>query len=59
MIAKQERLFFELLQMAVGEKCENEEDYEREFVPQKLQLELYYVNHRSFWYDVCLVAKTG
>lgn len=42
-----------------GEKYENEEDYEREFVPQKLQLELYYVRHQSFWYDIKLVLKTA
>lgn len=42
-----------------GEKYEEEEDYEREFVPQKLQLELYYVRHLSFWYDIMLVLKTA
>ena len=42
-----------------GEKYEDEELYEREFVPQKLQLELYYVRHRSFWYDIRLVVKTA
>ena len=42
-----------------GEKYEDEEDYEREFVPQKLQLELYYVRHLSFWYDIMLVLKTA
>ena len=42
-----------------GEKYENEDDYEREFVPQKLQLELYYVRHQSFWYDIKLVLKTA
>ena len=42
-----------------GEKYEDEESYEREFVPQKLQLELYYVRHQSFWYDIKLVLKTA
>lgn len=42
-----------------GEKYEDEEAYEREFVPQKLQLELYYVRHQSFWYDIMLVLKTA
>lgn len=42
-----------------GEKYEDEEDYEREFLPQKLQLELYYVRHLSFWYDIMLVLKTA
>lgn len=42
-----------------GEKYEDEESYERDFVPQKLQLELYYVRHCSFWYDIQLVLKTA
>ena len=42
-----------------GEKYEDEELYEKEFVPQKLQLELYYVNHQSFWYDIKLILKTA
>lgn len=42
-----------------GEKYEDEELYEKEFVPQKLQLELYYVKHRSFMYDVRIIVKTA
>lgn len=42
-----------------GELFEDEEEYEREFLPKKLKLELYYVNHRSFWYDIMLVLKTA
>lgn len=42
-----------------GELFEDEESYEREFMPKKLKLELYYVNHRSFWYDIVLVIRTG
>lgn len=42
-----------------GEKYEDEEAYEKEFLPKKLKLELYYVNHRSFWYDMVLVLKTA
>lgn len=42
-----------------GEKYENEEDYERLFLPKKLLLELYYVNHRSFWYDIMLIIRTA
>lgn len=42
-----------------GEQFEDEEEYEREFLPKKLQLELYYVKHRSFWYDIFLVLKTA
>jgi putative colanic acid biosynthesis UDP-glucose lipid carrier transferase len=42
-----------------GEAYEDEELYEKEFVPQKLQLELYYVKHQSFWYDIKLILKTA
>ncbi len=42
-----------------GEKFEDEESYEKEFMPKKLKLELYYVTHRSFWYDIELVLKTA
>lgn len=42
-----------------GELYEDEESYEKEFLPKKLKLELYYVNHRSFWYDIVLVLKTA
>lgn len=41
-----------------GEKFDSEELYEENFLPTKLKLELYYVNHRGFWYDVKLVVKT-
>ncbi len=42
-----------------GELYEDEESYEKEFMPKKLKLELYYVNHRSFWYDIVLVLRTA
>ena len=42
-----------------GELFEDEESYEKEFLPKKLKLELYYVNHRSFGYDIELVLRTG
>ena len=42
-----------------GELFEDEELYEKVFMPKKLKLELYYVNHRSFWYDIILVLRTG
>lgn len=42
-----------------GELFEDEESYEKEFMPKKLKLEMYYVNHRSFWYDIYLVLKTA
>ena len=33
--------------------------YEKEFIPQKLKLELYYVDHKSFFYDNYLILKTS
>lgn len=42
-----------------GEKYEDEALYEKEFVPQKLKLELYYVEHQSFLYDIKLILKTA
>lgn len=42
-----------------GELFEDEESYEKIFMPKKLQLELYYVNHKSVWYDLWLILKTA
>ena len=42
-----------------GELFDDEESYEKDFLPKKLKLELYYVNHRSFWYDIFLILKTA
>jgi len=42
-----------------GELFEDEEEYEKVFLPKKLQLELYYVNHRSFRYDIQLILRTA
>lgn len=41
-----------------GEKYENVELYEKEFVPQKLKLEMYYIEHKNFIYDNLLILKT-
>ena len=41
-----------------GEKYEDEKLYEKEFLPQKLDLELYYVEHRNLIYDSWLILKT-
>ena len=42
-----------------GELFEDEESYEKVFMPKKLQLELYYVSHRSIGYDLLLILKTA
>ncbi len=42
-----------------GEKYEDADLYEKVFVPQKLKLELYYVDHKSFRYDNLLILKTA
>lgn len=41
-----------------GEKYESEELYNKEFLPKKLALELYYVEHRSFLMDMKLIVRT-
>lgn len=42
-----------------GELYEDEDSYEKIFMPKKLQLELYYVNHKSVGYDLFLILKTA
>lgn len=42
-----------------GERYDDPDLYEKEFVPQKLKLEMYYVNHKCFWYDNYLILKTA
>lgn len=42
-----------------GERYEDQELYEKEFVPQKLKLEMYYVNHKSFIYDNIIIFRTA
>lgn len=41
-----------------GEKYEDEETYIKEFLPKKLDVELYYVNHKGFIYDIEIVFRT-
>jgi putative colanic acid biosynthesis UDP-glucose lipid carrier transferase len=42
-----------------GESYEDEDSYEKNFMSKKLKLELYYVNHRAFWYDIVLILRTA
>lgn len=41
-----------------GEQYETEAAYKESFLPQKLFLELFYVEHRSYLYDVRIVFRT-
>ncbi len=41
-----------------GEKYSSEEEYKSYFLPQKLELELYYVENRSAIYDIRLIFRT-
>jgi len=41
-----------------GELYETEEDYIRDFVPTKIELELYYVRHRCMMYDFQIIGRT-
>lgn len=42
-----------------GESYPDEESYVREFMPRKLELEMYYVRHRSFAYDLRIMLRTA
>ncbi len=42
-----------------GEFYESEEKYIEEFLPAKLEIELYYVHNHSFLYDVKITAETA
>lgn len=41
-----------------GECYEDEQLYREEFLPKKLDLELYYVSNKSFFYDIKIIFKT-
>ena len=41
-----------------GEMYEDEEDYVKEFMPRKLDVELYYINHRNLLYDLQIIIRT-
>lgn len=41
-----------------GELFESEEEYEKEFLPKKLLLELYYIENKSLIYDIKIVFRT-
>lgn len=41
-----------------GEKYEDEAKYISEFLPQKLNIELYYVKNRTLFYDFRLIIRT-
>ena len=41
-----------------GENYPDEESYVREFLPEKLKVELYYVRHRSNVYDLKVIVST-
>lgn len=41
-----------------GELYETEEEYTEEFIPIKMELELYYVKHCSLLYDIKIIIRT-
>ena len=41
-----------------GEEFESEEKYVDEFLPKKLDIELYYVNHCGAIYDLRIICRT-
>ena len=47
-----------LYDYSVGETYTDEETYRKEFLPKKLEVELYYVRHRGLWYDFTVILRT-
>lgn len=47
-----------LYDYTVGDTYQDNEAYRREVLPVKLEMELYYVEHESFLYDLSLVIRT-
>lgn len=47
-----------LFDYTVGDTYQDDQAYIREVLPIKLEMELYYVEHESFFYDVQLVWRT-
>lgn len=41
-----------------GELYPNEETYIKEFLPQKMDVELFYIHHRSIFYDLQIILRT-
>ena len=41
-----------------GETYDDEESYVNEFMPKKLDVELYYIKHRSALYDLQIIVRT-
>lgn len=42
-----------------GENYENHDEYIKEFLPKKLDIELYYVEKGNIWYDLKITLKTA
>lgn len=42
-----------------GELYESEEAYVKEFMPIKMEIELYYAENSSFWYDIQIIFRTA
>lgn len=47
-----------LYDYAVGEQYEDEDLYKKEFLNKKLEVELYYVQHRALMYDFTIILRT-
>lgn len=47
-----------LYDYVVGEEYTDESLYEKEVLQKKLEMELYYIQHKSFIYDVSIVIRT-
>lgn len=42
-----------------GEVCGDEETYMEDILPIKMEMELYYAENKSFWYDLRIIFRTA
>lgn len=48
-----------LFEYTHGEHYQDEEEYVSDFLPKKLEVELFYVRNHNLWYDIKLTVKTA
>lgn len=42
-----------------GELCNDEDEYLSKILPVKMEMELYYVENKNFWYDIKIIFRTA
>jgi lipopolysaccharide/colanic/teichoic acid biosynthesis glycosyltransferase len=48
-----------LFEYTHGEHYQNEDEYIADFLPKKLEIELFYAQNQNLWYDIKLTLKTA